>query len=68
MKKPILVLAGGVGGSKLIKGLESVYKPDDIFFVINTADDQDFYGLLFIIYFCNSLSMDLHSFLLWKKI
>ena len=45
MKKPILVLAGGVGGSKLIKGLESVYKPDDIFFVINTADDQDFYGL-----------------------
>jgi len=45
MKKPILVLAGGVGGSKLIKGLESVYKPKDIFFVINTADDQEFYGL-----------------------
>ena len=45
MKKPILVLAGGVGGSKLIKGLESVYKPEDISFVINTADDEDFYGL-----------------------
>ena len=45
MKKPILVLAGGVGGSKLIKGLASIYKPEDIFFIINTGDDEDFYGL-----------------------
>ncbi|MEM0348847.1 MAG: 2-phospho-L-lactate transferase [Candidatus Caldarchaeum sp.] len=38
-------LAGGVGGSKLVTGLCHVIHPDIGTVVVNTADDETFYGL-----------------------
>lgn len=35
----ILVLAGGVGGSRLANGLAALLPPEKILFVVNTADD-----------------------------
>ncbi|MDR5694355.1 MAG: 2-phospho-L-lactate transferase [Armatimonadota bacterium] len=42
----IVALAGGVGGSKLVEGLAHlVSPPEDLVVVVNTADDEEFYGL-----------------------
>jgi LPPG:FO 2-phospho-L-lactate transferase len=42
----IVALAGGVGGSKLVEGLARVVSPpEDLVVIVNTADDQEFYGL-----------------------
>mgnify|MGYP000349374502 FL=1 len=42
----IVALAGGVGGSKLVEGLARVVSPpEDLAVIVNTADDQEFYGL-----------------------
>lgn len=42
----IVALAGGVGGSKLVEGLSRVViPPEDLVVIVNTADDQEFYGL-----------------------
>lgn len=38
-------LAGGVGGSKLLTGLRHVMHPETGAVVVNTADDEKFYGL-----------------------
>lgn len=38
-------LAGGVGGSKLLTGLRHVMYPETGAVVVNTADDENFYGL-----------------------
>ena len=45
MKTPILALAGGVGGAKLVLGLCGVLKPDALRIVVNTGDDDEFHGL-----------------------
>ena len=41
----ILALAGGVGGAKLCLGLTKVLGPDQLQIVVNTGDDEEFYGL-----------------------
>ncbi len=41
----ITVLAGGVGGSKFIRGLANHTPPSAIVAVINVGDDEEFYGL-----------------------
>ena len=40
-----IALAGGVGGAKLALGLTEILSPDQLSIVVNTADDQEFYGL-----------------------
>ena len=41
----ILALAGGVGGAKLCFGLANILTPDELHIVVNTGDDEEFYGL-----------------------
>ena len=41
----VLALAGGVGGAKLCLGLTKVLEPDELRIVVNTGDDEEFYGL-----------------------
>lgn len=45
MKRPVLALAGGVGGAKLALGLSKVLPPDMLTIVVNTGDDEVFHGL-----------------------
>ena len=45
MNGPLLALAGGVGGAKLALGLCSVLSPEELIIVVNTGDDEVFYGL-----------------------
>jgi LPPG:FO 2-phospho-L-lactate transferase len=40
------VLAGGTGGAKLAAGFDAVLPAGDLTVVANTADDQEFWGLL----------------------
>lgn len=40
-----LALAGGVGGAKLALGLSKILDPQDLTIVVNTGDDERFYGL-----------------------
>ncbi len=42
----VVALAGGVGGAKLAHGLQQVVAPGDLAIVVNTADDEEFHGLL----------------------
>lgn len=41
----VVALSGGVGGAKLVEGLAHVVSPEDLTVVVNTADDEEFYGL-----------------------
>ncbi len=41
-----VVLAGGTGGAKLAAGFQSLLPPGDLTVIANTADDDDFWGLL----------------------
>lgn len=41
----IVALAGGVGGAKLVDGLASVLRPDELTIVVNTGDDFEHFGL-----------------------
>ena len=41
----IVVLAGGVGAARFLEGLVRVVSPKDIFVVVNTGDDEEFFGL-----------------------
>lgn len=41
----VVVLAGGVGGSKLVRGLAAVLAPDRLTAIVNTADDFVHMGL-----------------------
>ena len=41
----VLALAGGVGGAKLALGLARFLPPDKLAIVVNTGDDESFYGL-----------------------
>ncbi|MBN1802879.1 MAG: 2-phospho-L-lactate transferase [Candidatus Lokiarchaeota archaeon] len=40
-----LLLAGGVGAAKFVKGIASVVDQEDIAIVVNTGDDIDLFGL-----------------------
>jgi LPPG:FO 2-phospho-L-lactate transferase len=41
----IAALCGGVGGSKLVLGLYRTLPPGDLAVIVNTADDEEVYGL-----------------------
>ena len=41
----ICVLTGGTGGSKMVDGLAQVVGQPNLTAIVNTADDDDFYGL-----------------------
>ncbi|MDO9435904.1 2-phospho-L-lactate transferase [Hydrogenophaga sp.] len=41
----ILALSGGVGGARMLHGLEAVLGPDELTAVVNTGDDFDIHGL-----------------------
>ncbi len=41
-----VVLAGGTGGAKLAAGFQSMLQPGDLAVIANTADDDEFWGLL----------------------
>ena len=41
----ICVLTGGTGGSKMVDGLARVVGQSNLTAIVNTADDDDFYGL-----------------------
>ncbi len=41
----VTALAGGVGGSKLLVGLQSALAPGELTAVVNTADDTTMYGV-----------------------
>lgn len=43
--RPIVALAGGVGGAKLADGLYRILPPESLSVLVNTADDLDLYGL-----------------------
>lgn len=45
MKAQILALAGGVGGAKLSLGLSKLLTGEQLTIVVNTGDDENFYGL-----------------------
>lgn len=40
------MLAGGTGGAKLAAGFQSLLPPGDLVVIANTADDDEFWGLL----------------------
>ena len=41
----VLALAGGVGGAKLALGLSDILDDGNLAIVVNTGDDEEFYGL-----------------------
>lgn len=41
----VTLLAGGVGAARLLRGLASLVDPDHLTVVVNTGDDEEFYGL-----------------------
>ncbi|MEO2169435.1 MAG: 2-phospho-L-lactate transferase [bacterium] len=41
----ILLLAGGVGGARLLRGLAATVAHDQLEVIVNTADDDEFHGL-----------------------
>ena len=43
--KSVVALAGGVGGAKLALGFSHILGPEELTVVVNTADDDHFYGL-----------------------
>ena len=44
-RRPVLALAGGVGGAKLALGLARLLPPRELVIVVNTGDDEAFHGL-----------------------
>ena len=42
----LALLAGGTGGAKLAAGLATMLSPDELTVIANTADDDEFWGLL----------------------
>ena len=44
-QRPVLALAGGVGGAKLALGLARLLPPDGLVIAVNTGDDEQFHGL-----------------------
>ena len=44
-RRPITVLAGGVGGARFLRGLSRRTDPADVTVIGNTGDDEEFFGL-----------------------
>jgi LPPG:FO 2-phospho-L-lactate transferase len=42
--KNIVVLAGGTGGAKLVRGMTDVLEPEHVTAIVNTGDDIEIYG------------------------
>jgi len=42
---PVVVLAGGVGAARYLRGVVRALPPEDVTVVVNTGDDRDFYGV-----------------------
>jgi LPPG:FO 2-phospho-L-lactate transferase len=42
----VVILAGGTGGAKLAAGFQSLLAPGELTVIANTADDDEFWGLL----------------------
>src|SRR5580704_15772775 len=42
----VALLSGGTGGARLATGLAAILPPDDLSIVVNTGDDEEFWGLL----------------------
>ncbi len=42
----VVALAGGVGGAKMVNGLAQCLPPENLFVIVNTADDFEHLGLL----------------------
>ena len=42
---PVVVLAGGVGAARFLRGLVQVVPPEEIVAIVNTGDDRRFYGV-----------------------
>ena len=49
----ITVLSGGVGGSRFLQGLLRVVEPEEVTVIVNTGDDDEFFGL----YVCPDLDI-----------
>ncbi len=45
LRRPITTLAGGVGAAKFIRGLVRRVDPRRLTVIVNTGDDEHFYGL-----------------------
>ena len=41
----LVALAGGVGAARFLSGLVRAVPPEDVVAIVNTADDEEFYGL-----------------------
>ena len=41
----IVVLSGGVGGSRFLQGMVRVVPPEEVVALVNTGDDEEFFGL-----------------------
>jgi LPPG:FO 2-phospho-L-lactate transferase len=41
----IVVLSGGVGGSRFLQGVVRVVPPEEVVALVNTGDDEEFFGL-----------------------
>ncbi|MBI4518212.1 MAG: 2-phospho-L-lactate transferase [Deltaproteobacteria bacterium] len=44
-RKPVTVLAGGVGAARLLRGLHCLLEPAQLTVIVNTGDDDTFFGL-----------------------
>jgi LPPG:FO 2-phospho-L-lactate transferase len=44
-REKVAVLAGGVGAARLVRGLVPEVRAEDVTVIVNTADDESFYGL-----------------------
>jgi LPPG:FO 2-phospho-L-lactate transferase len=44
-RERVTVLSGGIGGVKLVEGLQELLDPDALSVICNTGDDQEFWGL-----------------------
>jgi LPPG:FO 2-phospho-L-lactate transferase len=42
----VALLSGGTGGARLAAGLAAILPPEDLSIVVNTGDDEEFWGLL----------------------
>ena len=42
---PVVVLAGGVGAARYLRGVVRAVRPEDVTVVVNTGDDRSFYGV-----------------------
>lgn len=45
MSAPVVVLAGGVGAARYLRGVVRAVAPEDLTVVVNTGDDRSFYGV-----------------------